>query len=460
MTHEIPGEATGTEPAAAHPLWPAPFVGGTPVESSLTVPGSKSLTNRWLVLGALADGPSRLRAPLHSRDTSLMLQALRALGAQFEEIHGDSPFGPDLAVTPIPRPFGAAARRERSVDCGLAGTVMRFVPPLAALIPGRTRFDGDPHARKRPMGPVISALRALGATVEDDGTGSLPFTVHGPEAGGSLAGGELTIDAAGSSQFVTAVLLTASQLTGGLVLQHHSPDGAGIPSMPHIDMTVEVLREAGVNVDDSVPGRWVVSPGPVRAFDVRVEQDLSNAGPFLAAAVVTGGEVSIPHWPSETTQGGSHWQDILPRFGASVEVADGVFTVRGPRSVSGVDLDLSEAGELAPTVAAICAVAGTPSRLRGIAHLRGHETDRLAALTAEINGLGGDVEETVDGLIIRPAPLHGGTFHSYDDHRMATAGAVIGLVVDGVRVENIATTSKTLPQFPQMWAELLAGSRP
>lgn len=312
------------------------------------------------------------------------------------------------------------------------------------------------------MGPVIDALRALGVAVEDDGTGSLPFTVHGPATGTQLPGGTLSVDAAGSSQFVTALLLAAAQFERGLTLQHVSEQGAGVPSMPHVEMTVEVLRQVGVRVDDSQPARWVVSPGPISAFDVRVEQDLSNAGPFLAAAVVTGGTVSIPHWPRETTQGGAHWAKILPRFGARVSVTEDTFTVTGPKNITGVDLDLSEAGELAPTVAAICAVADSASRLRGIAHLRGHETDRLAALTAEINRLGGDAEETEDGLIIRPAALHGGPFHSYEDHRMATAGAVIGLVVDGVRVENIATTAKTLPQFPQMWLELIGepGSRP
>ncbi|MDO5619693.1 MAG: 3-phosphoshikimate 1-carboxyvinyltransferase [Kocuria sp.] len=441
-------------------MWSAPFVGSAPVHASLTVPGSKSLTNRWLVLAALADGPCRLRAPLHSRDSQLMIQALRQLGATITEVDGDSPFGPDLVITPIPRPF-AAADHLREVDCGLAGTVMRFVPPLAALIPGATRFDGDPHARKRPMGPVVEALRALGITVEEDSPGgapALPFTVHGPEADSGVPGGQLVVDATQSSQFVTAMLLVSSQFRDGLTLVHESPAGGTVPSMPHVEMTVETLRHVGVTVDDSVPARWVVAPGPIRGFDVRVEQDLSNAGPFLAAAVVTGGEVSIAHWPQHTTQGGAHWREILPQFGATVELTEGTFTVRGPREINGVDLDLSLAGELAPTVAGICALATSPSRLRGIAHLRGHETDRLAALTAEINRLGGNAAETDDGLIINPAPLHAGTFFSYDDHRMATAGAVIGLVVEGVQVENVETTAKTLPQFPAMWQELVSDS--
>lgn len=440
------------EPAPQHELWPAPYVGSRPVSAQLTVPGSKSLTNRYLLLAALAEGPSRLRSPLHSRDSQLMVSALRTLGAQVQEVPGGGDFGPDLLVTPS----GWEATDPVTVDCGLAGTVMRFVPPVAALGRRAVTFDGDPGARVRPMGPVIEALRGLGLRVEDGGRGRLPFTVHGS---GGVAGGELAIDATGSSQFVSALLLAGARFDDGLLLRHRGADGRGVPSMPHVGMTVEVLRGLGVSVDDSVPEQWRVAPGPVGAFDVEIEQDLSNAGPFLAAAVVTGGRVSVPRWPARTTQGGDHWKHILPAFGAEVDVTDGTFTVTGPSAPTGVDLDLGEAGELAPTVAAVCAVAGTPSRLRGIAHLRGHETDRLAALVAEINRLGGDAEETGDGLLIRPAPLHGGTFRSYEDHRMATAGAVLGLVVPDVRVENIATTAKTLPEFPRLWADLVGPDR-
>ena len=440
------------EPAPQHELWPAPFVGPRPVSAQLTVPGSKSLTNRYLLLAALAEGPSRLRSPLHSRDSTLMVAALRTLGAQVQELPGRGAFGPDLLVTPSTW----EATDPVTVDCGLAGTVMRFVPPVAALGRRAVTFDGDPGARVRPMGPVVEALRGLGLRVEDGGRGRLPFTVHGT---GAVPGGELVIDATGSSQFVSALLLAGARFDAGLVLRHRGAGGRGVPSMPHVGMTVEVLRGVGVSVDDSVPEQWRVAPGPVRAFDVEIEQDLSNAGPFLAAAVVTGGQVSVPRWPERTTQGGDHWKHILPAFGAGVELTDGTFTVTGPSVLTGVDLDLREAGELAPTVAAVCAVATTPSRLRGIAHLRGHETDRLAALVAEINRLGGDAEETEDGLLIRPAPLHGGTFRSYEDHRMATAGAVIGLVVPDVRVENIATTAKTLPEFPQLWAEVVGPDR-
>lgn len=439
---------TGTESAAVQPLWPAPYA-KQPVDATVTVPGSKSLTNRFLILAALADGPSRLRAPLHSRDSALMVQALRQLGATVTEVPGDGAFGPDLEISPI---SSTDAPSDTSIDCGLAGTVMRFVPPLAALRRGTAVFDGDPHARKRPMGTIIEALVALGVPVRAEGgrtPSALPFAVEGT---GEVRGGHLVIDASASSQFVSALLLVGARFTEGLHLEHV---GKPVPSLDHINMTVAVLRSVGVTVDDSVPNHWRVAPGSIRAFDQRIEQDLSNAGPFLAAALATRGTVRVPNWPTRTTQVGDLWRSILTTMGATVTLEDGTLTVIGGPEIQGADFD--ETSELAPTVAALCALANGPSRLTGIAHLRGHETDRLAALVNEINRLGGDAEETEDGLIVRPASLHGGVVHSYADHRMATAGAILGLAVEGVEVEDIATTSKTMPEFPQMWAAMLAG---
>ena len=377
-----------------------------------------------------------------------MIDALRQLGATITEVPGDGAFGPDLEVLP----FHAAAEASRTrIDCGLAGTVMRFVPPLAALRNGASMFDGDPHARKRPMGTIIEALKALGVAVAaEDGSApsSLPFVVQGT---GTVRGGHLVIDASASSQFVSALLLVGARFDEGLHLEHV---GKPVPSLDHINMTVAVLRGAGVSVDDSVPNHWVVAPGPIRAFDQRIEQDLSNAGPFLAAALASKGTVRIPNWPAETQQVGDLWRGILARMGAKVSLADGVLTVTGGPEIRGGDF--ADTSELAPTVAALCALASGPSRLTGIAHLRGHETDRLAALVTEINRLGGDAEETGDGLVIRPAALHAGVVHSYADHRMATAGAILGLAVPGVQVEDIATTAKTMPDFPELWAGMLS----
>ena len=433
-----------TAPNAGVPAtWPAPLA-ASPVNATLSIPSSKSLTNRYLVLAALADGPSRLRAPLHSRDSELMVAALQALGATITATDGTGAYGPDLLIDPVP--FDAGTGQAADVDCGLAGTVMRFVPPLAALLAGPTRFDGDPHARARPMATVIAALRGLGVHVDDAGTGSLPFTVSG---GGRIQGGRLEIDAAASSQFVSALLLAAPRFEQGLHLIH---TGQTLPSPDHIAMTVSVLRGVGVQVDDSSPNEWRVAAGPIAAFDTVIEPDLSNAGPFLAAALVTGGTVRITGWPEQTTQVGDKWRSILPALGAEAHLTGGTLTVTGTGRITGGEL--ADTSELAPTVAALCALADAPSRLTGIAHLRGHETDRLAALATEINRLGGDVEETPDGLLIRPAPLHGGVWETYADHRMATAGALIGLAVPGVQVQDIGTTAKTLPEFPELWQQL------
>lgn len=421
-------------------LWTAPLAGG-PLDALVDVPGSKSLTNRYLVLAALADSPGRLRGVLRSRDTTLMADALTSMGAGIDQD------GSDWSVTPGP------VRGSTTVHCGLAGTVMRFLPVVAALADGPVRFDGDESALARPMGPVLTALRTLGVRVEEHGEpGRLPFTVHGH---GSLVGGQVDVDASASSQFVSGLLLAAARFERGLTLRH---TGRTLPSLPHIEMTVAVLREAGVVVDDSRPAIWRVEPGPIAGRDVRVEPDLSNAAPFLCAALVAGGTVRVPGWPTETTQPGGLLPGILERMGATTRLDGDVLSVTGTGAVHGVDLDLHAAGEVAPTIAGLAALADSPTRLRGIAHLRGHETDRLAALAAEITRLGGQAEQTSDGLVITPRPLSGGTWHTYEDHRMATAGALIGLRVPGVEVEDVATTAKTLPDFVGLWNGMLAGS--
>lgn len=431
--------------------WQAPQSGG-PVTGELQIPGSKSLTNRELVLAALAEGPSTIRRPLHSRDSKLMIEALKSLGAGIAEVPGDGAFGPDWRITP------GELIGSTTIDCGLAGTVMRFMPPVASLALGPTTFDGDEGARRRPMATTISSLRALGVDVADEGRGSLPFTVHGT---GKVTGGALTIDASSSSQFVSGLLLSAARFEQGLDLTH---SGERLPSLPHIEMTIEVLKSRGVEVDSPEVGRWVVKPGPIQAIDVQIEPDLSNAAPFLAAAVVTGGSVTISGWPSSTTQVGNDLLEILPLFGAKVSregdkvTVSGALDSEGNHSVSGITLDLTTGGELAPAIVAIAALASSPSTITGIGHIRHHETDRLAALANEINKLGGKVTELEDGLHIEPAVLHGGLWLSYEDHRMATSGAIIGLVVPGVEIDNIGTTSKTLPEFPEMWQELVEPS--
>lgn len=424
--------------------WRAPRASG-PLSATLRLPGSKSLTNRELVLAALADGPSLLRSPLHSRDSTLMVDALRTLGTSIVEVAGTGSFGPDLLVTPGELGGGF-------VDCGLAGTVMRFLPTVAALALGPVAFDGDPASYRRPMRTTIGALRTLGVDVNDDGRGTLPFTIFGR---GSIEGGEIDIDASASSQFVSGLLLAAPRFTKGLTLRH---TGESLPSLAHIDMTIAALAARGVAVESPEPGLWIVHPSTIRALDVDIEPDLSNAGPFLAAALVAGGSVTVTGWPEHTTQVGARMADILESMGGRVSFTPtsaglGDLTVAGTGEIRGITLDNSS--ELAPTVAAVASLAGSETVLTGIAHLRGHETDRLAALTSEINALGGDVTETDDGLVIRPASMHSGVWHSYEDHRMATAGAIIGLGVDGLDIDDIGTTAKTLPQFTELWFGML-----
>lgn len=427
--------------------WPAPYA-SRPVDAVVELAGSKSLTNRYLVLAALADGRSVIGSPLRSRDTLLMARALGSLGAQIGPPAASQPEGTgEWVIDP------AALHGPSEVDCGLAGTVMRFVPAVAALAEGQVRFDGDAQARVRPMSPVLDALRSLGVRVEDHGRKQLPFTVSGT---GRVRGGEVVIDASGSSQFVSGLLLAGARYDRGVRVRH---DGKPVPSLPHIQMTVQVLRAAGVVVDDSEPNIWHVRPGPIAPLAVTVEPDLSNAAAFLAAALVTGGSVRVPGWPAHTTQAGDAIREILAAMGARVESDDTGLTVTGEAPIRGVDLDLHDVGELTPVVAALAVLADSPSWIRGVAHLRGHETDRLLALTTELNALGGRVEQTADGLHIEPAALHGGRVRTYADHRMAMAASVLGLGVHGVLVEDVATTAKTLPEFTAMWTRML-GSRP
>jgi 3-phosphoshikimate 1-carboxyvinyltransferase len=416
--------------------WPAPST-PKPVHATVTVPGSKSLTNRALVLAALAAGTSTISGALRSRDTDLMIGALQALGVRVDGDGSELTISGRLAPTPGAR-----------VDCGLAGTVLRFVPPVAALGAESVTFDGDEQARARPITPLLTALRGLGVDIDGDG---LPFVVRGR---GSVTGGTVEIDASASSQFVSGLLLSGAAFTDGLTIVH---TGESVPSAPHIAMTVSMLRDAGVDVDDTQANRWRVQPGPIAARHWSIEPDLSNAVPFLAAAVVTGGVVWVTGWPAVSIQPADTIIAILEKLGSVVRHGGSYLEVRGAESYGGIDVDLRDVGELTPSVAALAALAapGSVSRLSGIAHLRGHETDRLAALSTEINGLGGQCEETDDGLVITARPLHGGVWRSYADHRMATAGAIVGLRVPGVEVEDIGTTAKTLPEFPRLWAEML-----
>lgn len=417
--------------------WKAPHRGRHPISARVEIPGSKSVTNRALILAALASTPSYLRKALISRDSELMAAGLRALGV---EISADI-----KEITP--HKLVGSAR----VDVGNAGTVMRFLPPVAALAEGDVTFDGDPRSHERPLGPVIKALEDLGIEIDHGGRYSLPMVVKGR---GGIPGGVLDIDASASSQFLSALMLIGPRTQNGITVRHV---GNALPSMPHIEMTVAMLRDFGADVHvDSAEQSWRVLPGALHGRDLVIEPDLSNAAPFLSAAMVCGGEITIADWPQSTTQPGDHLRQILSTMGAEIDLNDNGLTLRSNGEISGIDIDLHDVGELTPAIAALAALATTPSHLRGIGHLRLHETDRLDALTREINSLGGKVEQEESALHITPAPLHGGIFHTYEDHRLATAGAVIGLAVEGIEVENIETTRKTITDFPSLWNSVVS----
>lgn len=418
--------------------WSAPAADG-PVTATVRLPGSKSMTARGLVLAAVSVGTTTLRAPLRARDTELMAAGLRAMGTQVTTVD-------DQRWVVRPRPLHGPAR----VEVGVAGTVMRFLPPVAGLATGPVTFDGSPRARSRPLGPLVEALRAVGVRIDSSPGEGLPLTVHGV---GRVAGGEVTIDASASSQLVSGLLLAAADFDHGIVVRHVGPP---VPSAPHLRMTVQMLRAVGAGVDDSTPNVWAVQPGRLVGRGWDIEPDLSGAAPFLAAALVTGGSVTVLGWPRTTTQPGDQLRSLLRQMGGEWTLGTDGLTMRGSGRIVGLDADLSGASELAPVVAALAALADTPSRLRGIGHMRGHESNRLTALARQLSQLGAEANETEDGLEIRPRPLRAGVFETYDDHRLAHAAAVIGLAVPGLALTDVSCTAKTLPEFPALWTSMVS----
>ena len=428
--------------------WSAPFRGGLtsvgePINAKISIPGSKSATNRALILAAIAKTPSRLRKPLSSRDADLMVKGLQSLGCKIDEIKTEQGF--DYQITP------QKLSGPTQIDVGNAGTVMRFLPPIASLATGLVHFDGDARSHERPLEPVIKALEQLGASIEHGNKYRLPLTINGS---GEIKGGEVEVDASASSQFISALMLLGPATKNGLTIRNI---GKSLPSMPHIEMTIQMLRQFGATVEIN-ENSWTVISGDLLGQDLTIEPDLSNAAPFMAAAMICGGSVEILDWPKSTSQPGDQLRDIFGKMGARVEKSSEGLKISGSGKINGIDIDLHNVGELTPSIAAVAALASSPSTLRGIAHLRLHETDRLAALANEINNLGGDVTEGPGELLIKPAKLVASQiFKSYEDHRMATAGAIIGLAIKDLIVENIETTKKTLPDFPGMWQEMLNG---
>ncbi len=421
-----------------HKVWPAPMA-NQPITAVVNVPGSKSQSNRSMVLAAAADEPSTLSGILDSRDTRLMAAGLERLGAQVSQTGQDQ-----LTITPPNKWLGSTT----GIDCGLAGTVMRFLPPFAMLADSPTHFFGDVEATVRPMAPILDGMSQLGAKIDNN---TLPFTVIPP----TKFGHTITIDSSGSSQFISGLLLVGAKLPHGLTLQHQ---GAPIPSRPHIDMTIQMLLDRQVVVDAVTEDSWRVEPGPVAALDEQIEPDLTTAAMFLAAAAITGGQVTVTGWPAKTVQAGDEIQHWLAAFGAQVELSERGLTVSGTGHLTSQDVDLSDASELVPVVAAVAAFSHGITRIRGVGHIRGHETNRIAALVEMLSQVGVSAKEMPDGLEIegaRPESLKGDLLKSSADHRMVHAAALLGLLIPNIEVDEVGCTSKTLPDFPTRWAQLV-----
>src|SRR5215469_11376417 len=435
----------------------APPLAHAAVAATVRLPGSKSITNRALILAALAETPTEIIGPLRARDTDLMANAIVALGGTVETSGPGATSANDAGAVATWTVTPGRISGQASVDVGNAGTVLRFVPPVAALQKADVMFAGDPRAAKRPVGELLTGLRQAGVDIDDGGRGAAPFTVRGR---GQVGGGSVTLDASASSQLISGLLLAAPRFDVGLEVTHR---GARVPSAPHIAMTAAMLTAAGADVEarsmngGAIPDFWRVRPGRLAPGAIAVEPDLSNAAPFLAAALVTGGRVTFPGWPATSLQGAGQIMDVLEQMGARWERDGSGVSIEGSGTIHGIKADVRDINEIAPVLTALAALADTPSELTGIGHMRLHETDRLAALVAEIGKLGGQVTELPDGLRIQPRPLRAGTepFDSHDDHRMVMAGAVLGLAVPGLHIQNAATVAKTFPEFQVLWQQIL-----
>jgi 3-phosphoshikimate 1-carboxyvinyltransferase len=404
----------------------------------VSVPGSKSITNRALLVAALADGQSELRGALHSDDTRYTAAALDALGVSVESDEGNATFQ-------VTGGGGTFTAPEADLFVGNAGTAMRFLTAALPLGRGRYRIDGVPRMRLRPIAPLIDALNDLGADARSEaGTGCPPVLV---QASG-LRGGQTDMAGGLSSQYFSALLLAAPYAREGVEIAVLGD----LVSKPYVPMTAAVMAAFGVaaDLDKSSWRRLGVRPGQRYVGRVfAVEPDASNASYFFAAAAVTGGRVRVDGLGSDSTQGDLRFVDVLRQMGAGVEIAADYTEVRGPPNgdLRGVDLDLGPISDTAQTLAAIAPLASGPTTIRGIAHARLKETDRVAALATELRRLGQDVDEFADGLRITPKPIQPADIDTYDDHRMAMSFAVAALRAPGIRLRDPGCVAKTFPRF-------------
>ncbi|MGE3619986.1 MAG: 3-phosphoshikimate 1-carboxyvinyltransferase [Acidimicrobiia bacterium] len=410
---------------------------GHPLEATVRVPGSKSLTNRALVAAALARGPSVLRGALQADDTEAMVDGLRGLGVEVR---------PDWATDTI-EVEGCAGRPPAEVgivDARLSGTTSRFLLPVAALGSGTYRVDGGVPLRARPMGPALDALRRLGVTVAEVGEpGHLPVDL----SGGPVRGGAVDVPGDTSSQFLSGLLLAAPAMAEGLEVWLTTE----LVSRPYVEMTAAVVRAFGGDVAESAGSAWVVAPSGYAGTDHRIEPDASAASYFFAAAAICGGRVTVEGLGDASLQGDLAFVDVLARMGARVERGADAVTVEGTGTLHGVEADLADLSDTAQTLAAVAVYADSPTRITGIGFIRNKETDRIGATVAELTRCGVQAVEEPDGMVVWPGSPRPATVETYDDHRMAMSFAVLGLRAPGIRIADPGCVAKTFPGF---WATL------
>ncbi len=415
-----------------------------PVSGTIRPPGSKSLTNRALVVAALAEGTSRLTGVLDSRDTQVMIDSLRRLGIAVEH----SPADCSVVVS------GCSGRPPVAVaDLWLenSGTSIRFLTALCALGRGTFRLDGNARMRERPIGDLLESLRQFRVSVAAElGTDCPPVVLTSD----GLRGGTTTVNADVSSQFLSAILMAAPCAASPVEIRL----AGEMVSEPYVEMTCQVMSQFGVNVERDEPGRYRIRPQSYRGRSYDIEPDASAASYFFAAAAVTGGEVTVEGLTANALQGDVYFVEALERMGCEVTWNANSITVRG-RELRGIEIDMNAISDTAQTLACVAPFASGPTRIRNVAHMRHKETDRVAAVVTELQRLGLSVEEHPDGMTIHPGPLQPGTVATYDDHRMAMSFALLGLRVPGIVIADPGCTSKTYPHFFDDLDQLCQSSR-
>jgi 3-phosphoshikimate 1-carboxyvinyltransferase len=412
-----------------------------PVDATVVLPGSKSYTNRALIIAAMAHGPSLLRQALFSDDTDYMAGALQALGIQVQA-------NADRQEFRVQGGGGAIPVAEAELFVGNAGTAARFLTSFVALGHGQYVIDGVPRMRQRPIQPLLAALQQLGvdaASVAGDGCPPVRVRSNG------LAGGRASMRGDISSQYFSSVLMVAPLSQLGVELEVEGD----LVSKPYIAMTASTMAAFGATMHNHGYRRFSVPGGQRytgRTYDI--EPDASGASYFFAAAAVTGGRVRVQHLGRDSGQGDLRFVDVLERMGCTVTRAAEYTEVAGPAQLRGVDADMGDISDTAQTLAAIAPFADGPVTLRGVAHIRNKETDRVSAVATELRRMGVTVDERPDSLTVHPATPHAADIETYDDHRMAMSFAVAGLRQAGLRIKDPGCVSKTFPDFWDRFAAL------